>query len=523
VTTPAPAFPPGTPPPTGPHPPSTASPGLRFHSTAGRWVVVVTVLGSSIAAIDATVVGIALPAIGRDFHLGVASLQWVVSAYLLALAGLLLVGGALGDRFGRRRVFIIGVVAFALTSLVCAVAPDPAVLITGRALQGVGAALLTPGSLAILRGSFASDDQGAAIGAWSGLGGVATAIGPFLGGFLISAVSWRLIFLINLPVALVVVVMASRHVPETTDPTATGRVDLLGSVLVSAGLVGLTAGIIDAPGHGWASAPVIGSLVGGAVALAAFVVVEGRIAHPILPLAIFRSHQFTATNLVTFLVYAALSGALFLLPIQLEQVSHYSPLEAGASLIPLTAIMLIFSARSGALASRIGPRLQMAVGPVLVGAGMVLFRLVGPSGAYLTEVLPAILVLGAGLAFTVAPLTTTALASAPVDHAGVASAVNNDVARAGGLIAVAVLPVVAGITGASYLHPLQFTAGFRMAVVISGVAAAAGGLVAALLIRNPRRPAGPAPSDVAAAARTVTCGLEAPSLATVGAGTTAGR
>jgi EmrB/QacA subfamily drug resistance transporter len=466
----------------------------------------------------------------------VSALQWVVTAYLLTLAGLLLVGGSLGDRFGRRRVFIVGVVSFALTSLVCAVAPDATVLITGRALQGIGAALLTPGSLAILRASFVPDDQGRAIGAWSGLGGVATAIGPFLGGFLISAVSWRLIFLINVPIAAVVVVMAARHVPETDDPTATGRVDLPGAVLVSVGLVGLTMGIIDAPGHGWGSTTVVGALLAGAVSFAAFVVREGRTPHPILPLGIFRSTQFTATNLVTFIVYAALSGALFLLPIQLEQVSGYSPLEAGTSLLPLTAIMLIFSARSGALASRIGPRLQMAVGPVVVGAGMVLFRFVGPSGDYLTEVLPAILVLGAGLALTVAPLTTTALSSAPADHAGVASAVNNDVARAGGLVAVALLPVLSGITGASYLHPLELTAGFRTAVVISGLAAAAGGLLAAVCITNPRPPVpGSAPGSAAptgspgvtsvgapfvAPVPVTQCGLEAPALAAGRAGTT---
>ena len=494
---------------------NSAPPGLRFASPAGRWMVAVTVLGSALAAIDATVVGIALPAIGRNFGLSVSSLQWVVSAYLLTLAGLLLVGGALGDRYGRRRVFVIGVVSFALTSLVCAVAPDAAVLITGRALQGVGAALLTPGSLAILRASFVPDDQGAAIGAWSGLGGLATAIGPFVGGFLISAVSWRLIFLINLPISVAVVVMASRHVPETADPTAGGRVDILGAVLVSSGLVGLTMGIIDAPGHGWGSAPVVGALLAGALALAAFVVVEARTPHPLLPLGIFRSLQFTSTNVVTFLVYAALSGALFLLPIQLEQVARYSPLEAGTALLPLTAIMLAFSSRSGALASRIGPRFQMGVGPVVVGAGMVLLRSVGPSGNYLTEVLPAIVVLGAGLALTVAPLTSTALSSAPAEHAGVASAVNNDVARAGGLVAVALLPVVSGITGASYLHPVDLTAGFRTAVVVAGAAAAAGGVLAGLLIRDrPRSTPVPRP--------TTHCGLEAPPIAVAAVGTTPG-
>jgi EmrB/QacA subfamily drug resistance transporter len=481
-------------------------------------VVAVTVLGSAIAAIDSTVVGIALPDIGRDFSLSVSSLQWVVSAYLLALAGLLLVGGALGDRFGRRRIFIIGVVCFAVTSLVCAVAPNAAVLIGGRALQGVGAALLTPGSLAILRASFAPDDQGRAVGAWSGLGGVATAIGPFLGGFLISAVSWRFIFVINLPIAVLVVVMAARHVPETTDPEASGRVDIPGAVLVSGGLVGLTAGIIEAPSHGWGSAPVLGALVGGVCFIAAFLLLEGRTRHPLLPLSIFRSAQFSATNVVTFLVYAALGGALFLLPIELEQVSHYSPLEAGTSFLPLTAMMLAFSARSGALATRIGPRLQMTVGPLLVGAGMVLFRLVGAEGNYLTEVLPGIVVLGAGLALTVAPLTTTAMTSVGADHAGIASAVNNDVARAGSLVAVAVLPVVAGITGASYLHPLVFSAGFRTAVTVAGLVSAAGGLLSGALIRNPP----PAPASEARAPGTAAtyCALEAPPLAAASSGTT---
>jgi MFS family permease len=255
------------------------------------------------------------------------------------------------------------------------------------------------------------------------------------------------------------------------------------------------------------------------LALVAFVVVERRTPRPLLPLAIFRSTQFTATNLVTFIVYGALGGALFLLPIELEQVAHYSPFEAGASLLPLTVIMLVFSARSGALATRIGPRLQMASGPVVVGAGMVLFRLVGPSGAYLTEVLPALVVLGAGLALTVAPLTTTALSSAPPEHAGLASAVNNDVARAGGLIAVALLPVVSGITGSSYLHPLQLSAGFRTAVAVSGVAAAAGGLLAGLLIRNPARDRAQAPPLRSAVPH---CGLDAPSLAASAAGTTPG-
>jgi len=457
---------------------------LELSSAPGRWVLAAAVLGSAVAAIDSTVVGIALPAIGRNFALPVSSLQWVVTSYLVALSGLLLVGGALGDRYGRRRIFVVGVAWFALSSLICALAPDAGVLIAGRALQGVGGALLTPGSLAILQASFTPDDRPRAIGAWSGLGGVATAIGPFAGGFLISAVSWRLIFLINLPLAALVVVIATRHVPETRDPNATGRVDVVGAVLVTSGLVGLAAGLIEAPSHGWSSGLVMGMLAVAVVAFIAFLVAERREPHPMLPLAIFRSRQFSATNVVTFVVYAALGGALFLLPVQLQQVSHYTPVEAGTSLLPLTAVMLALSARSGALAARIGPRLQMAVGPVVVGGGMVLLRLIGPSGDYVTEVLPGVLLLALGLAITVAPLTSTALSSAAVEHAGMASAVNNDVARAGGLIAVALLPALSGLSGHSYLHPAAFSSGFRHAVVVAGAAAALGGLVAAVLVRN---------------------------------------
>jgi EmrB/QacA subfamily drug resistance transporter len=458
---------------------------LRLSSGPGRWVLTACVLGSAVTAIDSTVVGIALPAIGHDFALPVSSLQWVVTAYLVSLAGLLLVGGALGDRYGRRRVFVIGVIWFALSSLVCALAPDAGVLIAGRAVQGMGGALLTPGSLAILQASFSKDDRARAIGAWSGLGGVATAIGPFAGGFLISAVSWRLIFLINLPLALVVVLIATRHVPETRDPDAAGPVDVVGAALVTVGLVGVAGGLIEAPNYGWSSPLITGMLAIAVAAFVAFVLVERRERYPMLPLSIFRSRQFSATNAVTFVIYGALGGALFLLPVQLEQVSHYSPLEAGSSLLPLTALMLAFSARSGALAVRLGPRLQMSVGPVVVGVGMVLLRLIGPSGNYLTEVLPGVLVLAVGLVITVAPLTSTALSSAPVEHAGTASAVNNDVARAGGLIAVALLPALSGLNGHAYVHADELTAGFRHAVMFAGAAAVVGGLLAALLIRNP--------------------------------------
>jgi EmrB/QacA subfamily drug resistance transporter len=478
---------------------------LRYASPRGRRVLAATVLGSALASVDATIVGIALPAIGRDLDADLTTLQWIVTGYTLTLAGLLLVAGALGDRYGRRRVFVIGVVWFAAASLLCALARDPAALVAARILQGVGAALLTPGSLAILEVSFHPDDRGRAIGAWSGLSGIATAVGPFLGGWAVEVASWPLIFLVNLPLAALVVFVAVRHVPESRDRDTGSRVDVLGGALVTAGLVGLTYGLLEGPVRGWAEPIVPTALAGGIAALIGFVAWERRASAPVLPLELFRSSQFTATNLVTFVLYGALGGALFLLPLFLQQVAGYSPLQAGVSLLPLTAIMLLLSAPSGALAARAGPRWQLSVGPVLVGAGMALFARVGPDGDYVTRVLPAVLVLGFGLAATVAPLTATVLAAAPSRHAGAASAVNNDVARAAGLVAVAVLPAAAGITGAAYLDPVAFSAGFHVAVLICAGLCVLAGVFAAATIRAPV--SGPARAVERAA---VHCRLDAP-------------
>jgi EmrB/QacA subfamily drug resistance transporter len=470
----------------------TVAPSLTYGSRQGRWVLAATVGGSAIASIDATVVGIALPAIGRDLGAGLSTLQWVVTAYTLTLAGLLLVAGALGDRYGRRRVFTIGVLWFAAASLLCCVVPNSPALIGARALQGVGAALLTPGSLAILEAVFVPADRGKAIGAWSGLSGVAGAVGPFLGGWLVQAVSWRLIFAINLPIALAVLLIARRHIPESRDAGETGRVDLLGGALVTLGLVGLTYGLIQGSAIGRNGPATLTALALGGALLFGFTAWERRARTPILPLHLFTSTQFSATNLVTFVVYGALGGALFLLPLELQQVSAYSPLAAGISLLPITALMLLLSARSGALAARIGPRLQMGAGPVLVGLGLGLFVRIGSTGDYLTQVLPAITVLGLGLAVTVAPLTATVLAAVPPQHAGVASAVNNDVARAAALIAVAVLPAAAGITGAAYQNPGQFLAGFHSAAIMCAVLCVlAGGLAAATIRNGPRHPGNP--------------------------------
>jgi EmrB/QacA subfamily drug resistance transporter len=481
--------------------------GLRIKSAQGRWVVAATVLGSGIAALDATVVGIALPAIGRDFHTGVSSVQWVVDAYTLTLAGLLLLGGTLGDSYGRRKVFAIGVAWFAVASLLCGVAPNVQVLIAARALQGVGGALLTPGSLAILQASFAQDDRAAAIGAWSGLGGLATAIGPFLGGYLIGALSWRLVFYINLPLAVFVLFITARHVPETKAPGPAPKLDIRGAVSISGALAGITYGLIAASSDGWGSVQVLVPLAVGAVLMGVFIWVEDKEPQPMLPLGVFRSRQFSAANAVTFVVYAALSGLLFLVPTVLQVSSGYSPLAAGASLLPVTFIMLTLSSRSGALAARIGPRLQMSTGPLVIAASFLLFTRLGGSGNYLSEVLPAVLVFGLGVAIMVAPLTATAMAAAPADHAGVASAVNNDVARAAGLIAVAVLPALAGITGNSYLHPAALAHGFRVSAVIAAVFCVAGGVLAALTIRNPSRSA-----CTASTPNGPHCALEAPPL-----------
>jgi EmrB/QacA subfamily drug resistance transporter len=486
--------------------------GVRMSSGVGRWIILATILGSGMAAIDATVVGIALPSIGRQFHAPFDVLQWVVTGYGLTLASLLLVGGALGDRYGRRRVFTIGIVWFTLASAACALSANPTMLVATRVLQGVGAALLTPGSLAIIQASFDPRDRARAIGAWSGLGGVATAAGPLLGGYLVAAASWRWIFVINVPLGAAVLWLTSRHIPESRDPAAVERIDVPGAVAAVLALGGIVFGLIDGPSRGWGSPLVVGALVLGGVSGVALVLVERRSSAPMLPMSFFSVRQFTVTNAVTLFVYAGLGGLLFLLPTELQIVDHYTPLESGASLLPLTLLMLAFSSRSGSVAAAIGPRLQMSVGPIVVGAGLVLLARTTSDASYATGVLPGVLVLGLGLATTVAPLTATALAAIPVEHSGIASAFNNDVARVGGLLAVAVLPAAAGITGQSYLHPAQFAVGFRTSIDVAAACCALGGLLAAVGISNDTatraRPAGTASKD-----RQFHCALEGTPLA----------
>jgi EmrB/QacA subfamily drug resistance transporter len=455
---------------------------LEFESSAGRWVLAVAVLGSGLAFLDGTVVNVALPDIGRDLDASTSSLQWILNGYLLTLASLILLGGALGDRHGRRRIFVLGASLFTAASLLCAIAPTVELLVVARLLQGIGGALLTPGSLAMIESSFRPGDRARAIGAWSGLGGVATAIGPLLGGYLVQAVSWRAIFLINLPIGLFVVTMAARHVPETRDPTASGRLDILGAALAALGLAGTTYALIEGPGG--VSPLIVLIAAGGVAALVAFLVVERRSANPMMPLGLFSSRQFSAANLVTFVVYAALGGVFFLLVAFLQISLGYSPIAAGAATLPVTALMLMFSARSGALAQRIGPRLPLTVGPLVIAAGLLLMLRIDPGDSYVSSVLPAVIVFGAGLTLVVAPVTATVLAAADSRRAGIASGINNAISRVGGLLAVAVLPLIAGLTGDKFYDPAAMTDGFHIAMVACAVLAALGGVLAWLTISD---------------------------------------
>ena len=400
-----------------------------------------TVLGSSLAFIDGSVVNVALPAIQRDLAAGAAGTQWVMNAYLVVLGALVLIGGASADRFGRRRVFVAGVALFTAASIVCGFAPQTSALVAARAVQGAGAALLVPASLALLGATFPERERARAIGAWAGYGALAMATGPMLGGFLTDHVSWRAIFYLNVPLAVAAVWFALRGAPDSRSEHPPG-LDWLGASLAAAGLASLTWGLTGAAELGFGPPAITAALAGGAVALAAFVAVQARVRSPMLPLALFRSRAFTGANLVTLLLYFALSGVLFFLPFELIRGRGYSATAAGAALLPFPIVMGLLSGRAGALADRYGARLPLTLGPLVAAAGFLLLAVPMPGAGYWASLLPALLVLAGGMTITVAPLTTAVMGAVGSDYAGTASGVNNAVARVAGVLAIATLSLV---------------------------------------------------------------------------------
>ncbi len=408
----------------------------------GRWILAATILASGMAFIDGTVVNVALPALQKDLQATAIGVQWVVEAYALFLAALLLVGGSFGDRYGRKRVFLIGVSLFTLASIWCGLAVNVGQLIAARALQGIGGALLVPGSLSIISASFPSEERGRAIGTWSGFSAITTAIGPVLGGWLIENVSWRAVFFLNIPLAAAVIVISLRHIPETRAGKQLGPIDWLGATLATVGLAGLTFGLIESSRLTLFATPVLVSIALGVGALATFVYVEGHVRSPMLPLELFRSRNFAGANLLTLSLYFALGVVLFFLTLNLIQVQAFSATEAGAALLPFVIIMFVLSRWAGGLIARYGPRPPLIVGPIIAAAGYGLLALPGLGAGYWTGYFPGVTVLGVGMAISVAPLTTTVMGSVREEQAGVASGVNNAVSRAAGLLAIAVLGVV---------------------------------------------------------------------------------
>jgi EmrB/QacA subfamily drug resistance transporter len=489
-----------------------------------RLTLVACILGSAVVFIDGTVVNVALPSIRADLHAGLATQQWVVAAYLLSLGSLILIGGSLGDLFGRRRVFTLGVTSFGATSALCAVAPSAGTLVAARGLQGAAGALLVPSALATIIDTFPEDERGAAIGSWTAWGGVSTLVGPLLGGALIQAASWRLVFAISLVPAAGALYLIRRFVPEHLDRTVHRHVDVSGALLCAVGLAGIVVALIEQPTEGWGDARVAVPLAVGVAALALFLGQERRARDPMLPLGLFARRNFAVGNVATLALYAGLGAATFFLPVYLQQVAGYEPIAAGLALLPVTLVMFTLSRRWGALADRVGPRTVMSVGPVVAGAGLLLLLRAGREAGYLSTVLPAMLVFGFGLSMTVAPLTAAVLAGVEDEHAGVASGVNNAVARVAGLLAIAAVGALVSAQYGSTLddrlagqrldapgraalaglraRPLAVAHGdpllrgatedasvdaFRTGMLAAGLLAMLGGAVSAAGIENPRR------------------------------------
>ncbi|MGI8729232.1 MAG: MFS transporter [Solirubrobacteraceae bacterium] len=511
---------------------------MKIDARAKRLTLIACVLGSAVVFVDGTIVNVALPALRADLGASFADQQWVVEAYLLLLGSLVLVGGSLGDLYGRRRIFAIGVGGFGATSLACAAAPSVEVLIVARALQGAFGALLVPSSLAIITSVFGPDERPAAIGTWTAGTSAAIAIGPPIGGLLVDALSWRVIFAMNVPLVLVCLWLIARAVPECPGDR-THRVDVPGAVLCALGLAGPVYALIQQPALGWGDPEVLLPLLGGIGAFGAFLAYERRAPDPMLPLAIFRPRNFAVGNVVTFAVYAGLGAATFFVALFLQQVAGYSAFQAGLALTPITLMLVTLARRFGALSARVGPRLPMTAGPLVGGAGLLLFARLDENGDFLTGVLPATLLFGLGLAITVAPLTATVLQAADRRHAGLASGVNNAIARVAGLLAIAAVGAVVsaqfsasvgdrlpadrldggarayveearsrplsapeGRVSADVRDEVQASAvsAFRAGMIVSGLLMIAGGIVAGVGIHNPRRVDPSAPAEPAAAA-----------------------
>lgn len=453
-----------------------------------RLTLIAAILGSSIALIDGTIVNVALPAIQRDLGGGLAAQQWISNGYLLTLGAFLLLGGSLGDIYGERRIFSIGLAAFGVFSIVCAAAPTIGVLLVARAFQGASAALLTPSSLAVIVAAFSRSERGKAIGSWTAWGAIATIVGPLAGGLIVDSASWRWIFAINPPLIAITLVLVRMAVPPA--PAGQRRhVDYLGAVLCVGGLAGLVFALIEQPHYGWSSPVIFLPLVLGAAAMIAFVAYERRAASPMLRLDLFAQRNFSIGNIETLTMYAGLSALFFFLVIFLQQVAGYSALKAGLTTLPSTVVMFLLSRRFGALADRYGPRLFMALGPLVAAVGMFLLLRTGTQTSFVSDLLPALLVFGLGLSMTVAPLTATVLADADEGDAGIASAVNNDIARVGGLVGISVIGVVAAssLKGDTFVRSSQSVTAFHHALIICAALLAAGGLTAAIGIVNPRR------------------------------------